>query len=264
MTERALSLIEVERRGRVAVIWMTDSARRNALSVKLVTELLGALASSSADGADAVVIASREKAFCAGADIRDMLDSGWLEARSGAAGLTPPDLFEAIETDRRPILAAVDGATFGGGVELCLACDLVIATPTSTFMLPELGLGVLPNTALARLPYLVGARAAARLIMTRQRIDAAEAFRLGLITELVTDLSAVDRAVATANDIIDKVPPTAFAAAKRSLRRGPDWATIRSILGDMDSEEWREGTTAFVEKRPPDYARFWNGSNDDR
>ena len=261
MNEVAPSFVEVERRGRVALLWMTDAARRNALSVGLVTQLLEALRSSRVNGAYAVVIASREKAFCAGADIRDMLDSGWLDARPGEAGVTPPDLFEAIETDGRPILAAVDGATFGGGVELCLSCDLVVASPTSTFMFPELGLGVLPNTALARLPYLVGARTAAQLIMTRERIDAAEGFRIGLVSEIVAEPSAVDRAVAIAQDIVDRVPPTAFAAAKRNLRRGPDWAAIRSTLGDMNPEEWREGTTAFVEKRSADYAAFWGASD---
>ncbi|MEG3126121.1 enoyl-CoA hydratase/isomerase family protein [Sphingomonas sp. GB1N7] len=251
-------LVNVERRDAVSVIWLTDAARRNALSVALVTQLLDALATSRSDGARAVVLASREKAFCAGADIRDMLESGWLDAKPGEEGApTPPDLFAAIEADGRPIIAAVDGLALGGGVELCLSCDLVVASPTASFMFPELGLGVLPNTALARLPELVGVRAATDLILTRRRIDAAEALRLGIVSAVADGASAVDHAVATARDIVGGSPPTALAAAKRYLRRGRDWPAIRLVLADMDAAEWREGTTAFVEKRPPQYDRFW-------
>ena len=257
MSADPLSLVQVDLRGDVAVLWMADAGRRNALSVALVSQLLEALEASRSDDARAVVIASREKAFCAGADIHDMLDSGWLDARPGEGGITPPDLFEAIELDPRPIVAAVDALALGGGVELCLACDLVIAAPGASFMLPELGLGVLPNTAISRLPELIGARAAASLIMTRRRIQAEEAMRIGLISELVEEPTAVDRAVAVAQDVTDKVPPTAFAAAKRNLRRGADWPSIRAMLSEMDADEWREGTTAFVEKRQPEYGRFW-------
>ena len=260
MTDVAASeqLVATERRGHVLVVWLADAARRNALSSSLVAQTLAVLQSSRSEGVRALVIGSRQKAFCAGADIGDMLSSGWLEAVPGAqAGPTPPQLFEAIEADERPVLAAVDGAALGGGVELCLACDLVYAAPPAWFMFPELGLGVLPNTALARLPALVGARAAAELILTRRRIDAAEALRLGLLNEVVDCASAVERAVAVAEGLVEHTPPTALAAAKRHLRRAPDWRLIHAMLADMDAAEWREGTTAFVEKRAPDYQRFW-------
>ena len=251
-------LVNTERRGDVALIYMADSARRNALSVPLVTQLIAALRASKADGARAVVIASKEKAFCAGADIRDMLASGWLDGASGENSLvTPPDLFEAIENDSRPIIAAIDGLALGGAVELCLACDLVIASGSASFMFPELALGVLPNTALARLPELIGTRAAAGLILTRRRIDSAEALRLGLINTLVDGTDAAETALELAADIVANVPPTAFSAAKRSLRRGSAWTGVRELLDEMDPNEWREGTTAFVEKRSPDYERFW-------
>ena len=253
------SLVEIERRDHLAILWMIDSARRNALSVALVTQLIDALRSTKADGARGVVIASREKAFCAGADIRDMLENGWLDAGPGTvAHVTPPDLFQAIENEARPVVAAVDGLALGGGVELCLACDLVFAAASASFMFPELGLGVLPNTALARLPELIGARAAAGLILTRRRIDAAEAARLGLVNIAVEAPSAVEEAVATCRNIIDNTPPVAFAAAKRTLRGGRDWGGIRSILAEIDPTEWREGTSAFLEKRRPEYEQFWN------
>ena len=255
-------LVSTQRRGDVALICMADSARRNALSVPLVTQLIAALLASKKDGARAVVIASKEKAFCAGADIRDMLESGWLDGGSGEnSSVTPLDLFEAIENDSRPVISAVDGLALGGGVELCLACDLVIASGSASFMFPELALGVLPNTALARLPQLIGARAAAGLILTRRRIDSAEALRLGLINTLVDGADAAEAALELAADIVANVPPTAFSAAKRSLRGGTAWTKVRAILAEMDTNEWREGTTAFVEKRRPDYERFWQQSS---
>lgn len=244
-------------------MWLADTARRNALSVALVNDILGALRSSQEDGARAVVIGSREKAYCAGADIRDMLESGWLEASSeGQTAVTPPDLFEAIEADSRPIIAAVDGLALGGGVELCLACDLVFAGANASFMFPELGLGVLPNTALARLPSLIGARAAADLILTRRRVLADEALHLGLVNFVTQVQSAVEHAVGVACGIVSASPPTVLAAAKQHLRRPPEWSSIRAILADMDPAEWREGTTAFVEKRAPDYEPFWGANRD--
>ena len=254
----AATLLRTERHGDVMVIRMADAARRNALSVAIVAEFVDVVARSRADGVRGLVIASAGKAFCAGADIRDMLESGWLEAQPGTASApTPPDQFETLSNDGRPIVAAVDGLALGGGVELCLACDLVVAGDGASFMFPELGLGVLPNTALAMLAEAIGARAAADLILTRRRIDAAEAWRLGLVNERVSGADPVQRAIAIATDIVSRVPPVALAAAKRILRARVDWPAIRTTLGQMDPREWREGTTAFAEKRSPDYRRFW-------
>ncbi len=251
------ALATLERRGDVAILWMADAQRRNALSTKMVEEMCDALAASREDGVRAVVIASDQKLFCAGADIRDMLDNGWLEQAPGARTvITPPDLFAAIERDPRPIVAAVDGLALGGGVELCLACDLVIAGPRAAFMLPELELGVLPNTALARLPELIGRRAAADLILTRRKVDAEEALRLGLITTLVSE-GALDQAVATAAAICAGAPPGAIGAAKANLARGCGSDAVTGMLADMDGKEWREGVSAFLEKRAPRYERFW-------
>jgi enoyl-CoA hydratase/carnithine racemase len=251
------SFVDVEQRGLITILWLNDVARRNALSVGLVTELFANLRSTRVAGSRGVVIASRAKAFCAGADLKDMLASGWLDAVAEGGDLTPPDLFEAIEADPRPILAAVDALALGGGVELCLACDVVVAGPSASFAFPELGLGVLPNTALARLPEKVGGRAAAELIYTRRRIDAAEALRIGLVSRLVGVGGVVDAAVQVAEEIVTGTPPQAFAAAKRRLCRGPAWTEIRATLADMAPAEWREGTTAFVEKRKPNYEQFW-------
>jgi enoyl-CoA hydratase/carnithine racemase len=252
------TLVTIEKKDDVAVIWMADEKRRNALSTGLLRELINALESTQKTATRAVVLASNQKVFCAGADIHDMLDNGWLEQDNQSAGvLTPPDLFEAIERDPRIIIAAVNGLALGGGVELCLACDLVVAGVPAAFMFPELALGVLPNTAIARLPQMIGYRAAADLILTRRRIEAPEALELGLVSTLAGEDGAVNQAVAMAQAICASAPPAVLTAAKRNLARGRDWSEIRSMLADMDSAEWREGTTAFRDKKPPNYDRFW-------
>jgi enoyl-CoA hydratase/carnithine racemase len=251
-------LVKVEEIGDVALIWMSDEKRRNALSTALVGELINALEVSRTDGSRIVVLASGQKAFCAGADIRDMLGNGWLDRRYGAEGPpTPPELFEAIEADPRVIVAAVDGLALGGGVELCLACDLVVAGSAASFMFPEVSLGVVPNTAIGRLPQMIGYRAAAELILTRRRVDANEALRLGLVSALADQEGAVNRAVTMAQAICAGAPPAALTAVKRNLARGRSWRDIHAMLTDMDPAEWREGTAAFRDKRAPDYTPFW-------
>jgi enoyl-CoA hydratase/carnithine racemase len=256
-------LVTLECRGPVGVILLNDAGRRNALSTAIVEGVLDALAESRRSGAHAIVLASSQPAFCAGADIREMLESGWLEVGSREIGKTharpptPLDLFAALEAESRPVLAAVDGLALGGGVELLLSCDLILAGGNASFALPEIGLGVIPNTAIARLPELVGSRVALDLMLTRRRIDAAEALRIGLISQLVEGEPVLDRTVAVAAAIVEGAPPAAVAAVKRGVARGRSWAEIGALLGSMNRAEWEEGFSAFLARRKPDYSRFW-------
>lgn len=250
-------IVEYEQRGPIAVLTLNDEARRNAMSTPLVTECLDRLAESKADGMRAVVICGAGPAFCAGADIRDMVDTGWLELdKANPDQKTPLTLFETIEHDPRPVICAVDGLALGGGTELVTVCDLAVASTGAIFMLPELGLGVLPNTALARLPMLIGWRSTLDLVLSRRKVTAEEALGLGLINRIAKDGSALDVAVELALSIVAAAPPAAIAAAKRA-RPGANWAEVKAMLGEMDQAEWTEGMTAFLEKRKPDYERFW-------
>lgn len=254
-------LVETERRGDVAVIYLNDDRRKNALSTALVTDVMAAIEDSRSGDvpARAIVITCRGTDFCAGADIRDMLDTGWLEREPGIPGETPTpiDLFKLIDADERPVVAAVRGLVLGGGVELATVCDLVVAAPQTTFRLPEIALGVLPNTALARLPAIIGRRRAAELILSRRPWSAEEAERYGFVSAITPEDELVGRAVSLAAGIVKGTPPKAIAGAKAALRSA-DWDRIASILGLMDGQEWREGTSAFVEKRKPDYEKFWS------
>lgn len=247
-----------ELRGHVGLLTLAEPERRNALSTSLVESALAALASADARAARALVVAGEGRAFCAGANIGDLLGAGWM---SGApSGPTPMDLFEAIETDRRLTVAATHGLVLGGGFELTLCCDLVVAAEDSSFALPELGLGVIPNTGLARLVQLVGRRRALELIVTRRRIEAAEAAALGIVTRVAAPGAQVEAALDLARSVTDEVPPGALEVVKRATRRAAplDWDFVRSVLLDIPEAEWREGLGSFAERRKPDFTRFWN------
>ncbi|MFM0504806.1 enoyl-CoA hydratase/isomerase family protein [Paraburkholderia caffeinilytica] len=247
-------------RGHAGVIMMHDEAHHNALSTVQVAALLQAISNSRQLGARVLIIASGIRNFCAGADISEMLGGNWL--RPGAApadSMTPLALFKVLIGEARPVIAAVDGLALGGGLELLLSCDLVLASGNARFAMPEIGLGVIPRTALARLPEIVGRRKALELILTRRRFDANEALGMGLVNELVDSTLLIDRAVAVAHEI-GTCPPAAIAAVKASLGRvaPADWASIDALLGSMDPAEWQEGFSAFLTKRSPDYASFWS------
>lgn len=252
--------VEYEVQGSIAVLTLNDEARRNAMSTPLVTEALKLLEESRDDGTRAVVVRGAGPVFCAGADIRDMIETGWLELdKAKPDQKTPLDLFQTIEEDPRPVICAVEGLALGGGVELAATCDLAVAAEGAVFMLPELGLGALPNTALVRLPALIGWRNTLDLVLTRRKVTAAEARDLGFVNRLVGDGEALDAAVELALSIIKGAPPAVIAAAK-GARPGQDWAAVNALLSGMDREEWMEGMSAFLEKRTPDYERFWKRS----
>jgi len=246
--------VQFSLRGRVGLITMQDTEHFNALSPPQVTAFLSALKESGE--ARALVIVSAAKHFCAGADIKEFLKGDLLDPRRPAPETSPVNLFRALIDDPRPVIAAVDGLAMGGGVELTLSCDLVLVTDKARFALPELGLGLIPRTALARLAEVVGRRKALELILTRRRITADEAVAMGLANQKVD--SALEAAVKLAEEIIT-APPAAIAAVKRNLGRVPagDWEAIHGLLAHVDPAEWREGLTAFSEKRTPDFERFW-------
>lgn len=243
-------------KGKVGVLTMQDTEHFNALSPPQVRAMLDALASSGT--ARALVIVSSAKHFCAGADIKEFLKGELLDPKRPAPETSPVNLFRALIDDPRPVIAAVDGLAMGGGVELTVSCDVVLASEKARFALPELGLGLVPRTALARLPEIVGRRKALELILTRRRLTADEAVAIGLVNQRVDSAGVLEAAVKMAEEIIT-APPAAIAAVKRTLGRVPagDWAAIHALLANLDPAEWREGLTAFAEKRTPDFERFW-------
>jgi enoyl-CoA hydratase/carnithine racemase len=248
-----LSTIE----GHVAVLTLDFQEHRNALSTALVRQMLAALRELDPRHVRAIVVAAKGKFFSAGANIPDLYQGGWLSGRDNPED--PVALFEALATHRLPVIAAVTGPALGGGFELSLSCDLAVAADDAWFAAPEVGLGVIPNTALARLTAIVGRRRALEIMMTRRRVAAAEALTLGLVNEVVPPAEVVAAAVALANRITTEAPPAALAAIKHGVDHHlrTDWQEVRASVGRLPQAEWQEGLGAFVEKRRPDYERFW-------
>jgi enoyl-CoA hydratase/carnithine racemase len=242
--------------GNVALLTLNDPDRRNALSREIVRGLFAGLDRSIDAGARAVVIAAQGPAFCAGANIDD-LRNGWMEGKDPDED--PALLFKRLTESERPVVAAIHGPALGGGLELALSCDLVVAGDGAWFAMPELGHGVIPNTAVALLPRLVGARRALDLIFTRRRVAADEALAMGLVNRVVPTEQVRQQSLLLARLVVSGAPPGALRAAKRNLdaHAAIDWARVLKSPLDVPKAEWQEGLDSFTERRAPSFEHFW-------
>jgi enoyl-CoA hydratase len=250
--------VELERRGRVALITLDRPERLNTLSPDMLDELAARLGEVEADetvGA-AVLTGAGEKAFSAGADVSMVREASPLEARAFAArGHATLDRVEALP---KPVIAAVNGYALGGGCELALACDIRLASDRAQIGLPEVTLGIFPGWGgTQRMPRLVGPGKAKELIFTGRRVAADEALALGLVDRVLPHDELVEAAVALAGEIADK-PGWAVAASKAMINRAGDGDLAGNLARELDlfslafdTEDQREGMAAFLEKRPP-------------
>jgi enoyl-CoA hydratase len=247
----------VERDGRVGVVLMNRPKQLNALSGELMGAVIGALQELDADPEiRAIVLGGGERAFAAGADIGEL-----------AAG-TPVSLYEnrrieqwdEIRDLRTPVVAAVSGFCLGGGCELAMLCDLIVASETARFGQPEINLGVLPGAGgTQRLTRAVGKAIAMDMILTGRMIGAREALGLGLVARVVAKEAWLDEAKRAAGEIAAK-GPIAVRLAKEAvdqafeapLRVGIEFER-RAFYLARASDDATEGLTAFVEKRAPDF-----------
>ena len=256
MTE---TLVLQERRGPVAIVTMNRPDKHNALNGAMRCAFLGALTAVAADAEVRVVVltGSGSKAFVSGADVAEMAGRSPAEQRRVMAG---PSIYEALARLTKPVVAAINGYCLGGGLELALACDVRIGSTTARFGQPEIALGLIPGGGgTQRLPRLIGAGAAARMILSGEPIDAAEALRLGLVQEVVEPDELMTRTLALAN-VMAARSPIALAAAKDALRAAsstPLEAGLRAEAALFQlcfaSEDGAEGLKAFTEKRSPTF-----------
>lgn len=250
----------VERRGGVAVLTLNRPKVLNALNSGLLDSLDAALADLHSDGSviGVVITGAGDRAFAAGADISEMANSTALEAR--AASARGQRLFGRIEKLGKPVIAAVNGLAFGGGCELALACHIRLAAPTAKFGQPEVMLGLVPGYGgTQRLPRIVGSSAATQLILGGAPIDAEQALRLGLISEIVCG----EALVARAEELLQTIGRNAPVAVRLALDLLTGDAPGESSLGlELEStmfglcaqtQDKREGTAAFLEKRAPHF-----------
>jgi enoyl-CoA hydratase len=249
--------IITETKGRVGVIRLNRPQQLNALNRALMEELGQALAAyDSDDGIGCLLITGNEKAFAAGADIKEMADKTFYEAFMGNfAGAWDP-----AARVRKPIVAAVAGFALGGGCEIAMQCDLIIAADNARFGQPEIKLGVIPGIGgTQRLTRAVGKAKAMDLILTGRMMDAAEAERAGLVARVVPADQLMDEATKAAETIAGMSLPSVLAA-KEAVSRAFETSLAEGTLFErrifhslFATDDQKEGMTAFVEKRKPDW-----------
>ncbi|MBY8863736.1 enoyl-CoA hydratase [Nocardia sp. CA2R105] len=249
--------ILLERTGRVAVITLNRPKALNALNSQVLVDVSAALDLLENDeGIGAVVLTGSERAFAAGADIKEMQTKSYMDMFlvDHFAG------WDRLVAFRKPIIAAVAGYALGGGCELAMMCDLLIAADTAKFGQPEIKLGIIPGMGGSqRLTRAVGKAKAMDLILTGRNMDAEEAERAGLVSRIVPAADLLTVALETAQTIASMSLPSVMIA-KEAVNR-----SFESTLGEglrferrvfhslFATEDQSEGMTAFVEKRAPDF-----------
>jgi methylglutaconyl-CoA hydratase len=252
--------LEIESRGAVRWIWLNRPEVRNAFNDALIGEISAAFAEVEASAAiRVVVVAARGPAFCAGADLNWMRSmAAFTHADNHADALRVARMFHAVHSCSRPVIARVQGDAYGGGVGLAAACDIVIAADSVNFGLSEVRLGIVAATISPHLVRAMGARHAARYMLTAEKFDAKRARELGLVHE-VTKANGLDYEVERQANVLLSSSPAALAATKRLLADVVEApmddvllaATAKCIADARVSPEGREGIAAFLEKRVP-------------
>jgi len=256
----APEMILTETHGRVALIRLNRPKALNALCDQLMAELGTALLAFDADPAiGAIVLTGSERAFAAGADIKEMKD------RSYPAVALDDFIshWETILRVKKPVIAAVAGFALGGGCELAMMCDIIIAADTARFGQPEINLGVIPGAGgTQRLTRAVGKSKAMDMILTGRMMDAAEAERSNLVSRIVAADSLVSEALAMAEKIAS-LSTVANVVAKQSVNRAFETMLAEGVRAERSlflplfgTADQREGMAAFAEKRP---AKFQHG-----
>jgi enoyl-CoA hydratase len=257
VTEKAYETILVERDGRIGLITLNRPQALNALNSQMMNDVTGAATEFDNDpGIGAIVITGSAKAFAAGADIKEMSALGFADVFDGDF-FAPWAKLAAVRT---PTIAAVAGHALGGGCELAMMCDVLIAADTAKFGQPEIKLGVLPGMGGSqRLTRAIGKAKAMDLILTGRTIDAAEAERSGLVSRVVPadDLLTEAKAVAAT---IAQMSRSAVRMAKEAVNRAFESTLAEGLLYErrlfhsaFATNDQSEGMAAFIEKRPPNF-----------
>jgi enoyl-CoA hydratase len=250
-------MILSETRGRVGLITLNRPQAMNALNNQLMGELMDALETfDKNDAIGAMVITGNEKAFAAGADIKEMADKSIQE-------MMDQDhiaVFGRIRTIRKPVIAAVSGWALGGGCEVALSCDMIVASESAKFGQPEINIGVIPGAGgTQRLARAVGKAIAMEMILNDRRLTAQEAHQLGLVNRVVAVEHYLDEAIKLAEEIAARAP-MAVRAAKKMINQAYERTLSEGLAVEKQefynlfaTEDQKEGMQAFVEKRQPQW-----------
>ena len=255
----AYSNVLVESRDRVGLITFNRPKALNALTYETLTEMAAALAGFDTHPAvGAIVLTGSERAFAAGADIKEMAEASMVDM----IGRGFAELFNCFAGIRKPVIAAVSGFALGGGCEIALSCDMIIASETARFGQPEITIGAIPGGGgTQRLTRAVGKALAMEMILNNRTLGAAEALQYGLVNRVVPVERFLDEALALAAEIAGRAP-LAVRFAKAAVNSAFESSLSEGIAGEQSSfyasfatEDRVEGMRAFVEKRPP----VWKG-----
>lgn len=245
--------------GRVGLVTLNRPKALNALRGQLMTELLHAVQAFDADdGVGAIVIAGSERAFSAGADIKEMSDA------TPVSMLNSPiiERWHKLRTISKPLIAAVSGFCFGGGNELAMSCDMIVASESAVFGQPEINIGVIPGAGgTQRLTKAVGKAIAMEMVLNDRRLTAAEALQYGLVNKVVPVADFLDSAIALAAGIAGRAP-VAVRLGKEAVNKAFELSLTEGLSLEQKyfyylfaTEDQKEGMRAFVEKRPA----VWQG-----
>jgi len=250
-------MILSEIRSRVGLITLNRPQALNALNNQLMREVMDALESfDKDDGIGAMVITGNEKAFAAGADIKEMADKSISEMmdRDHVA------VFGRIRTIQKPVIAAVSGWALGAGCEVALSCDMIVASESAKFGQPEINIGVIPGAGgTQRLTRAVGKAIAMEMILNNRTLSAQEAYQFGLVNRVVAVGECLDAALKLADEIASRAP-LAVRAAKKMINQSYERTLSDGLAEEKQtfynlfaSEDQKEGMKAFIEKRKPEW-----------
>lgn len=257
MSAARYETILVEQRDRVVLITLNRPEALNALNTRLMHELVGAVEAADADaGVAAIVITGSERAFAAGADISEMAGRGYAEslAEDWLGG------WDRLQAVRKPLIAAVAGHALGGGCELAMLCDILIAADTARFGQPEIKLGVIPGIGGSqRLTRSIGKAKAMDLVLTGRTITAEEAERWGLVSRVVPAGELVESALGVGQEL-GRLSVPALIAAKRAVNAALEGGLTEGLRAERQAfysmfalDDQKEGMAAFLEKRSPEF-----------
>jgi enoyl-CoA hydratase len=253
----AYANIIVETRGKVGLVTLSRPKAMNALNNALITELGHAIDGFEADDSiGCIVITGSEKAFAAGADIKEMAQKTYMEALSGDFVAN----WQRVARARKPVIAAVSGYALGGGCELAMMCDFILAGDNARFGQPEITIGTIPGAGgTQRLTRFVGKSKAMEMCLTGRMMDATEAERAGLVSRVVPAAELLEEAIKVGERIASMSQPMVMLT-KEAVNRAYESTLAEGLLYErrlfhstFASEDQKEGMAAFVEKRQPDF-----------
>ena len=254
-----MAIVEVTREGKIALFRFNRPDAMGALNIEGMKQLHGALLEFRDDDGlwVGIITGTGDKVFSAGVDIKDYLP--FVRETTNKKWLRPAGIMRGLDL-WKPLIAACNGLTIGGGLEIALACDIMIASENATFGLPEVRVGVCPGGGgTQRLPRLIPRRIAAEMMFTGRTIDAQEAYRIGLVNKVVPKDHLMDEAKKVAGTICE-ASPLAVRAAKELMVRGISMPLDEALRLEDDfqtvilsTRDFEEGLTAFREKRKPNF-----------